>query len=242
MPCADCRVLILLFHASESRKAVVRVLPKQIWRLYEIAERVTVRTERTPDCVLPSGRGQRVPRPSGNGTLRPGAVQGGAAGIRANSPEDIRAIRQAVSVPIIGIWKAEQDDGKISITPSLEAAQQVVEAGACLVALDRTRRGQRYGALERVRRIKDELGVPVLADIAMLNEAVQAAKAGADAVPSTMRGYTEETCQALAFEPPFVAELAGAQIVFKFPLILPRAVSRRSSLMPSAKQFVTSHN
>ena len=34
------------------------------------------------------------------------AVQGGAAGIRANGPEDIRAIRQAVSVPIIGIWKA----------------------------------------------------------------------------------------------------------------------------------------
>ena len=35
------------------------------------------------------------------------AVQGGAAGIRANGPEDIRAIRQAVRVPIIGIWKAE---------------------------------------------------------------------------------------------------------------------------------------
>ena len=34
------------------------------------------------------------------------AVAGGAAGIRANGPEDIRAIRQAVGVPIIGIWKA----------------------------------------------------------------------------------------------------------------------------------------
>jgi N-acylglucosamine-6-phosphate 2-epimerase len=102
-------------------------------------------------------------------------VQGGAAGIRTNGSEDIRAIRQAVSVPIIGIWKAEQDEGKISITPSLEAAQQVVEAGACLVALDWTWRGQRYGALERERRIKDELGVPVLADIAPLDEAVQAA-------------------------------------------------------------------
>ena len=41
------------------------------------------------------------------------AVQGGAAGIRANGPEDIRAIRQAVGVPIIGIWKAQQDDGRI---------------------------------------------------------------------------------------------------------------------------------
>jgi len=33
------------------------------------------------------------------------AVAGGAAGIRARGPEDIRAIRQAVGVPIIGIAK-----------------------------------------------------------------------------------------------------------------------------------------
>jgi N-acylglucosamine-6-phosphate 2-epimerase len=46
------------------------------------------------------------------------AVEGGAAGIRANGPGDIHAIRQAVSVPIVGIWKALQDDGRILITPS----------------------------------------------------------------------------------------------------------------------------
>ena len=77
------------------------------------------------------------------------AVQGGAAGIRANGSEDIRAIQQAVGVLIIRIWKAEQDDGNILIKPSLEAAQQVVEAEAGSVALDCTRRGQRYGVLER---------------------------------------------------------------------------------------------
>jgi len=46
------------------------------------------------------------------------AVDGGAAGIRANSPEEIKAIREAVRVPIIGIWKAQQVDGNILITPS----------------------------------------------------------------------------------------------------------------------------
>jgi N-acetylmannosamine-6-phosphate 2-epimerase/N-acetylmannosamine kinase len=135
------------------------------------------------------------------------AVDGGAAGIRANGPKDIKAIREAVSVPIIGILKVRQHDGKILITPSFEAAQQLVKAGANLVALDCTYRGQRYGALERLRRIKEELGVPVLADIATVEEAMRAAEAGADAVLSTLRGYTPETTQVRAFDPSFVADL-----------------------------------
>ncbi len=135
------------------------------------------------------------------------AVEGGAMGIRTNGPDDVRAIRQAVSVPIVGIWKTLQDDGEILITPSFEAARQLVEAGADLVALDCTARGVRFGALERLRRIREELGIPVLADIATLHEAVQAAAAGADAVLSTMRGYTQDTRDRKTFEPSFIAEL-----------------------------------
>jgi N-acetylmannosamine-6-phosphate 2-epimerase / N-acetylmannosamine kinase len=138
------------------------------------------------------------------------AVEGGAAGIRANGPEDIRAIQQAVNVPIIGIWKAIKDDGKILITPSFESAQKLVEAGAAVVAIDCTARGLSYGALDRLRKIKGELGVPVFADIATVEEAVQAAQAGADAVLSTMRGYTAETQHVRAFEPGFIAELVQA--------------------------------
>ena len=59
-----------------------------------------------------------------------------------------------------------------------------------MIALDVTRRGQCYGALDRLRRIREELRVPVLADIATLDEALAAAGAGADFVLSTMRGYT----------------------------------------------------
>jgi glucokinase-like ROK family protein len=138
------------------------------------------------------------------------AVEGGAAGIRADSPEEIRAIRQAVSVPIVGIAKVMQDDGRILITPSFEGARQLIEAGANLVAVDCTSRGQRFGAFERLRRIKAELGVPVLADIATVEEAVQAAEAGADAVLSTLRGYTPETTLERVFDPAFIADLARA--------------------------------
>jgi predicted NBD/HSP70 family sugar kinase/putative N-acetylmannosamine-6-phosphate epimerase len=138
------------------------------------------------------------------------AVEGGAMGIRANGPDDVRAIRQAVKVPIIGIEKAQQDDGDILITPSFESARDLVAAGADLIALDCTARGERYGALERLRRIKADLGVPVFADIATVQEAVRAAEAGADAVLSTLRGYTPETRHVKAFEPAFIAELVRA--------------------------------
>src|SRR5712692_9168039 len=135
------------------------------------------------------------------------AVAGGAAGIRARGPEDIRAIRQAVGVPILGIAKELQPDGKILITPTVESAQELVAAGADMIALDVTRRGQQYGALDRLRRIRRELQVPVLADIATVDEALAAAAAGADFVLSTMRGYTDETMSIQFFDLAFIQDL-----------------------------------
>ncbi|HZQ51846.1 MAG TPA: putative N-acetylmannosamine-6-phosphate 2-epimerase [Bryobacteraceae bacterium] len=138
------------------------------------------------------------------------AVEGGAAGIRANGPDDVRAIRAAVDVPIIGIQKRTMPDGQTLITPKMEDAAQLNAAGADMVALDCTVRGQNYGALERVRRIKSEMKTPVAADIATLEEARAAAEVGADFVLSTMRGYTAETAHATAFDPGFIAELVRA--------------------------------
>ncbi|MGH9937760.1 MAG: putative N-acetylmannosamine-6-phosphate 2-epimerase, partial [Blastocatellia bacterium] len=144
------------------------------------------------------------------------AVDGGAAGIRAEGVEDMQAIRAAVSVPIIGIRKSQAADGRILITSSFEAAQELVAAGADLIALDCTARGQSYGALARLQRIKAELRVPALADIATVEEAVAAAEAGADCVLSTMRGYTPETEQCRGFDPEFIAMLKSA---VKVPVI-----------------------
>jgi putative N-acetylmannosamine-6-phosphate epimerase len=39
--------------------------------------------------------------------LAKAALQGGAVGIRSNGPEDIAAIRAAVALPIIGIYKVD---------------------------------------------------------------------------------------------------------------------------------------
>ncbi|MGH9848934.1 MAG: putative N-acetylmannosamine-6-phosphate 2-epimerase, partial [Blastocatellia bacterium] len=138
------------------------------------------------------------------------AVDGGAAGIRAEGVEDVRAIRAAVAVPIIGIRKSQAVDGSILITPSFDGARELVAVGADLIALDCTTRGQGYGALDRLQRIKSELGVPVLADIATVEEARLAEAAGADFILSTMRGYTPDTSHLSAFEPEFIAALRSA--------------------------------
>ncbi len=144
------------------------------------------------------------------------AVDGGAAGIRAEGVEDVQAIRAAVPVPIIGIRKSYAEDGRILITPSFESARELVAAGADLIALDVTTRGQSYGAMERLQRIRSELRVPVLADIATLAEAQAAEAAGADGVLSTMRGYTLDTAHLKNFEAQFIAELTRA---IKVPVI-----------------------
>jgi glucokinase-like ROK family protein len=138
------------------------------------------------------------------------AVEGGAAGIRANGSIDVAAIRQTVTVPIIGIHKQRMPDGRVLITPSMEAIEELIDAGADMIALDCTARGQRLGALERIAKTKERYGVPVLADIATTGEAQTAAAAGADAVLSTLHGYTENTAASKAFEPSFIRELVNA--------------------------------
>ena len=62
----------------------------------------------------------------------------GAVGIRANSPEQIRAIKKAVDLPVIGLYKIRRGDEEVFITPTLEAAKQVWEAGAEIIAMDCT--------------------------------------------------------------------------------------------------------
>src|SRR5690349_6756220 len=115
-------------------------------------------------CQAPDGSAFRDPQSMAR--FASAAVQGGALGIRANGADDIRAIKKQATVPIIGIDKQVHHDGKILITSSFEGARGVVKAGADIVALDCTSRGRREGAFERLARIKSELGVPVMADIA----------------------------------------------------------------------------
>jgi N-acylglucosamine-6-phosphate 2-epimerase len=58
------------------------------------------------------------------------AVMGGASGIRASEPANIRAIRQAVDVPIIGIYKKDYPGFEVRITPTLTEVEAILAAGS----------------------------------------------------------------------------------------------------------------
>jgi N-acylglucosamine-6-phosphate 2-epimerase len=115
------------------------------------------------------------------------AIEGGAAGLRCEGPADIGAIRAAVGVPLIGLWKVAT--GGVCITPTYEAARAVVAAGADIVAIDATMRDRLVSVGELIRYIHEELQRPVMADVSSLEEGIAAAQAGADCVGPTLSGY-----------------------------------------------------
>lgn len=119
------------------------------------------------------------------------AKEGGAVAIRANSPEDIYAIKQAVDLPIIGLFK--DGEAGVYITPTLRHARAVADAGADIIALDATDRPRPDGRTlaELIADIRGQLGKPVLADVSTLDEGVAAETMGADLVAPTLSGYTE---------------------------------------------------
>jgi N-acylglucosamine-6-phosphate 2-epimerase len=120
------------------------------------------------------------------------AAAGGAAGIRANGPEDIAVIRTVVELPIIGIFKDDLPGYAVRITPTLEHAVRVAMARADIIALDATDRPHPDGlsGVELLRLVQAETGRPVMADVATFAEGVAAAEAGAELVATTLSGYT----------------------------------------------------
>ncbi len=122
------------------------------------------------------------------------AVRGGAVGIRANGRADIAAIGAAVTVPIIGIEKVADGNGVVTITPTPATAAGVVASGAQLVAFDGTLRPRPDGAaVAAIAEAIHRAGAAALADVATLEDGLFAVSAGADAVGTTLSGYTADS-------------------------------------------------
>lgn len=136
--------------------------------------------------------GNPLRKPEFMAVMAEAAELGGAVGIRARDAEDIRAIRGRCSLPIIGLRKIYSDTSDVYITPTFDDARIVVEAGASIVALDGTDRPRPDGVSrdDLIRRIRDELGVAVMADVNSVRSGVGAAAAGAELVATTLSGYT----------------------------------------------------
>lgn len=117
------------------------------------------------------------------------ALEGGAAGIRAQGLEDIAMIRRHTEAPLIGLVKV--GDQGVYITPTLADAVLVAAAGADIVALDGTVRARPDGgSLDASIAAIHASGKLAMADCGSLADAEHSVAAGADLVSTTLAGYT----------------------------------------------------
>lgn len=128
------------------------------------------------------------------GLFAKAAEMGGALGIRTQGIEKLKAIKSAVSLPVIGLLKSQFPDGTVRITGSFKEVEMLIEAGSDIVAIDGTfREREGLSGPAFIKAVKQKYGCVVLADIATCEEAIACAKNGADAVSTTLNGYTPDT-------------------------------------------------
>lgn len=122
------------------------------------------------------------------------AKEAGAAAIRTNSVRDVAAIKEETGLPVIGLIKIHYDGFEGYITPTMKEVDELVEAGADIIALDCTlrKRGDSLTANEFITQIKERYpDIILMADISTYEEGMNAQEAGVDMVSSTLSGYTE---------------------------------------------------
>jgi N-acylglucosamine-6-phosphate 2-epimerase len=162
-------------------------------------------------CQAPAG--SPLARPEIIAAFAQAAEQNGAVAVRIDSPENIAVVRKAITIPIIGIYKIVQPGSEVYITPTYQSAVEAVEAGADVVAFDATSRKRPAGENlhDLYEKIKINLKVPVMADVATLKEGFFADEIGCDFVGTTLSGYTPETSH-LHIEPDFelIKKLSGS--------------------------------
>lgn len=124
------------------------------------------------------------------------AYLGGAVGIRANTPEDIRAIKEVVDLPVIGLYKQVFEGSDVFITPTVEAVDAIADCGVEIIATDATDRVRPGGVsldsffAEIRSKYPDQM---FMADCSCYEDALHAQELGFDFVGTTLRSYTEKT-------------------------------------------------
>lgn len=122
------------------------------------------------------------------------AKEAGTVAIRTSSVRDVVAIKEETGLPVIGLVKIRYDGFEGYITPTMKEIDELVQAGADVVALDCTlrKRGDNLTVNEFITRIREKYpDIILMADISTYEEGMNAQEAGVDMVSSTLSGYTE---------------------------------------------------
>jgi N-acylglucosamine-6-phosphate 2-epimerase len=136
--------------------------------------------------------GGPLDRPDIVAALAAAAVDGGAAALRIEGVANLRAVRAVVSVPIIGIVKRDIAGSPVRITPFVGDVQDLIAAGADIVACDSTDRPRPTPVAALLAAVRAG-GAVAMADCSCLADGVAAAAGGAGILGSTLSGYTDAT-------------------------------------------------
>lgn len=121
------------------------------------------------------------------------AKQGGAAGIRANSAQDIAAIKENIDLPIIGIIKRDYPDSEVFITATLQEVDELMQVSPEIIAIDARNAPRPNGQTLKTfyKQIRHKYpNLALMADCATLEEMQYADQLGFDFIGTTLVGYT----------------------------------------------------
>jgi len=98
------------------------------------------------------------------------AQSGGAVAIRAEGFDSIKAIKEAVSIPVLGLIKTKGINSGVYINSTLDEIQKCVDAGSDYIAIDATGR-PRAGftdLAEFVQAIKKITAIEIVGDVSTI--------------------------------------------------------------------------
>ena len=130
------------------------------------------------------------------GRMARAAKEGGAAGIRANTKEDIKEIQEVTGLPIIGIVKRDYTERAVYITPTMKEIEELMEVKPEIVAIDATGalRPGNVTLADFFHQIKEKYPEQkLMADCSTIEEALFADELGFDFIGTTMVGYTPQS-------------------------------------------------
>lgn len=141
------------------------------------------------------------------------AKAAGARAIRTSSVRDVIAVKAETGLPVIGLIKITYEGYDAYITPTMKEVEELVRAGADIIALDATdrRRGDNLTAGEFLREIRHRYpDIILMGDISTVAEGIAAGECGADLIGTTLSGYTPYSLQTEGPDYDLVEALAAA--------------------------------
>lgn len=149
-------------------------------------------------------------------------INGGAAALRVAGARDVSNAKKHFNVPVIGITKPaklpKNWKSVVYITPTLKDVDELIQAGADIIAFDGTNRKRENCTVKEIIDRIHSYNKLAMADISVYSEGIECSEMGVDILSTTLSGYTDESDNGID-EPDFelLQKLAQNQ---KKPVIL----------------------